>query len=332
MRVEINLLSTTVAICWKLSSLTATCAFIPQSRTFNGIHRIPFKKSELKASLSAAEAIQKLANAQDDLVDNTIASKIPDLGKKSDVSWTDDDKIEINGKSATLDARDAPGPANIAWLSNLKIEDTLSSLTIFNGPLSNVPHVLFRCFVKDDDTLSLDVDLRPRAYGAYEMKDEEGNYPGPDKLGRDAFTYSGNRKEFDTHFGNAKVVDTLQFLTHSLEDAIANDLSTNEYDVLTCGPLALSLSIPISEKNVDLLIQTRKDIVNYWLEWATSEDFDHRPGAPVNSQYVYDSKFRINAYSGLLDLYTELLGKGDGTKLAAAESGPLDEAYVGGGS
>jgi len=313
-------------------TISNVIAFIPQTNTFSKIRLVARRNNPLQASFSPSEAIQKLGNAQVDLMEDIITSKIPDLAKKSDASWTDDDKIEIGGKLATLDARDAPGPANVAWLSSLKVEDTLSSLTIFNGPLTNVPHLLFRCFVEDENTLKFDLDFRPRAYGAYEMKDEEGNYPGPDKLGRDAFTYSGNRKEFDTNFGNAKVVDTLQVFTHSLEDASARDLSKNEYDVLTNGPLALSLSIPMTEKNIDLLIQTRKDVVEYWLEWATSDDFEHRPGAPVNSQYVYDSKFRINAYSGLLDLYSNLLGKGDGAKLAAAESGPLDEAYVGGGS
>jgi hypothetical protein len=62
------------------------------------------------------------------------------------------------------------------------------------------------------------------------------------------------------------------------------------------------------------------------------QSHNHRPGAPVNTQYVYDTKFKINAYEALLPVYTKLFGQADGAKLAAAESGPLDEAYVGGGS
>lgn len=37
------------------------------------------------------------------------------------------------------------------------------------------------------------------------------------------------------------------------------------------------------------------------------------------------------AYQALLEDYKSMFGE-DGVKLAAAESGPLDEAYVGGGS
>jgi hypothetical protein len=52
----------------------------------------------------------------------------------------------------------------------------------------------------------------------------------------------------------------------------------------------------------------------------------------VNSQYVYDSKYKINAYGALLEVYSGFFGQKDGAQLAAADSGPLDEAYVGGGS
>lgn len=57
-----------------------------------------------------------------------------------------------------------------------------------------------------------------------------------------------------------------------------------------------------------------------------------RPGAPVNTQYVYDTKFKQNAYGALLDEYSALFGPQDGQRLAVGDSGPLDEAYVGGGS
>jgi len=56
------------------------------------------------------------------------------------------------------------------------------------------------------------------------------------------------------------------------------------------------------------------------------------PGGPVNSLYVYDSKYKINAYGALLDAYVRLVGRADGERLAAADSGPNDEAYVRGGS
>ena len=52
----------------------------------------------------------------------------------------------------------------------------------------------------------------------------------------------------------------------------------------------------------------------------------------MNTQYVYDSKYKLNAYSALLPYYQEIYGTDDGAKLAAANLGLLDEVYVGGGS
>lgn len=87
-----------------------------------------------------------------------------------------------------------------------------------------------------------------------------------------------------------------------------------------------------SDKNVDAIVAAREKAATYWLDWALDKSHAHRPGAPINSQYVYDSKYKINAYGALLDVYVGLFGQADGAKLAAADSGPLDEAYVGGGS
>lgn len=44
------------------------------------------------------------------------------------------------------------------------------------------------------------------------------------------------------------------------------------------------------------------------------------------------SQYKINAYGALLDVYVKWFGQSEGEKLAAADSGPIDEAYVGGGS
>ena len=80
------------------------------------------------------------------------------------------------------------------------------------------------------------------------------------------------------------------------------------------------------------ICRVREQIAAAWLNWALEDDHEHRPGAPVNTQYVYDAKFQQEAYLALLPYYSSLFGANDGAKLAAAESGPLDEAYVGGGS
>ena len=52
---------------------------------------------------------------------------------------------------------------------------------------------------------------------------------------------------------------------------------------------------------MDNILSAREKAANLWLEWATDSSHGHRVGAPVNTQYVYDSKFKINV-STLLSL------------------------------
>ena len=262
-----------------------------------------------------------------------ILQGIPDLAPKPSLSWTEGSGADINGRPAVLAAYDAPGSSNIAWLADLFIPGKLSSLTIFNGPLTDVPHILSRCYLDDaNQMLHLSIDVRPRAYGAYETKDPTtGSYPGPDELGRKAFEYSAARNEFFAYSG----IDSLQSLLDpsQFENAIPGP-PPNEYDILTGGPIALNICMPLTSSNIRKVAAIRECVAGAWCTWVTKESQQHmhRPGAPVNTQYVYDSKFRQNAYLALLTSYTQVFGNADGAKLAAAESGPLDEAYVGGGS
>jgi hypothetical protein len=192
-----------------------------------------------------------------------------------------------------------------------------------------VPHLLSRCCISEN-ILSLALDFRPRAYGAYELKDAEGNYPGPDEIGRKAFEYSGARNDYLKKFGNDNVVSILEAAKASFQGA--QDVDQTEFERLTGGPLALKINMPVTDNNVAAVRKLREAAASAWLCWALEDIHNHRPGAPINSQYVYDSKFRLNSYNALLEHYSVMLGSADGAKLAAADSGPLDEAYVGGGS
>lgn len=262
-----------------------------------------------------------------------ILQGIPDLAPKPSLSWSDGSSVAIGGRPAFLAAYDAPGSSNVAWLADLYIPGKLSSLTIFNGPLTDVPHILSRCYMDDtNQMLHLTIDIRPRAYGAYETKDPiTGNYPGPEELGRKAFEYSAARNEFFAYSG----IESLQsLLDPSQFDNARPGPPPSEYDVLTGGPIALNICCPATSTNIRKVAAIRECVAGAWCNWVTKESQQHmhRPGAPVNTQYVYDSKFRQNAYLALLSTYTQMFGNVDGAKLAAAESGPLDEAYVGGGS
>eukprot|EP00551_Chaetoceros_affinis_P001040 CAMPEP_0203661246 /NCGR_PEP_ID=MMETSP0088-20131115/59507_1 /ASSEMBLY_ACC=CAM_ASM_001087 /TAXON_ID=426623 /ORGANISM="Chaetoceros affinis, Strain CCMP159" /LENGTH=349 /DNA_ID=CAMNT_0050523907 /DNA_START=188 /DNA_END=1238 /DNA_ORIENTATION=+ len=313
------------------------------------------KSHSQSSSLHATttDAISKLDASQKTSVDR-IAASIPDLQPKPSLSWSTE---TISGQSpSTLDARDAPGPANIAWLAAACVPNKLSSLSIFVGPLTDVPHLLSRCTVDEGSgSMTLTLDCRPRAYGAYELPEAER---GPDKLGRDSFTYKANRAEYESQYMTEEFQSIISSSIASLENAQMLPVDGSEYESLTRGPfmtkVRMSLTdrnvdivaalreevahvgwfgvrMSLTDRNVDIVAALREEVASRWLVWATEGGHDHRPGAPVNSQYVYDSKYRQNAYLAMLQDYNEVFGA-DGPKMSAAESGPLDEAYVGGGS
>jgi hypothetical protein len=288
---------------------------------------------DLSLSLAPADAISTLDKSQKQSV-SSILEGISELAPKPSLSWSGAD-TKIADSSATLAAYDAPGAGNVAWMSDLCVSSSISSLTIFNGPLTCVPHLLSRCCVLNGGSdLSFDLDLKPRAYGAYEMIDAEGNYPGPETLGRKSFEYSGARKEFQTKFYTEEFESFIDATISSFQGATENVSMQNasEKEKLTRGPLAISVTMPLTDGNVAAIVAAKEKAASFWLSWAVDDSHGHRPGAPVNTQYVYDTKFKLNCYEALLDTYTQLLGPQDGAKLAAADSGPLDEAYVGGGS
>lgn len=310
---------------YTVQAFSPSTTFKTKQFTVNNYH-----STHLGATISASEAVDILHKSQTNTV-SKIASQIPDLTPKPDLSWSD---ATVNGNLSSLDGRDAPGPSNIAWFASVQVANQLSSLTIFNGPLTIVPHLLSRCIVNgNENTMNFVLDFRPRSYGAYEMKDANGNYPGPDVLGRDAFTYSGNRKEFETKFGTPEVEAFLRSTVASLEGAtvVAEAGKRNEYEQIVVGPLLLEVNMPLTSGNVEAVAMARERAAEYWLQWALEDGHAHRPGAPINSQYVYDTKYRQNAFAALLPVYLATFGE-DGRTLTAAESGPLDEAYVGGGS
>lgn len=285
------------------------------------------RSSQTNLSVTAIDAIAALDASQAATV-QAIDLAIPDLAVKPDFTWNGE---MIGGCSTSLDARDAPGPANVAWFSSLCVTSMMSSLQIFNGPLTSVPHLVSRCVVVGG-SMRLTLDFRPRAYGAYEMRRPDGSYPGPDELGRKSFEYSGARLEFENNFGNDELKSFLSSTLASLEGATPYDSNPSELDLLTRGPLYTCVEMPITERNVATVIAARESAANRWLRWSQDPQHVHRPGAPVNSQYVYDTKFKQNAFGALLNEYSSIFGPTDGQKLAVGDSGPLDEAYVGGGS
>lgn len=291
---------------------------------------VPSPVAAAPSGSDGGDAIFTLEASQAATITN-IAASIPDLAIKPDFTWTPESGVTVKGCVTTVDARDAPGPSNIGWFAGLCVEGKMSSLTIFNGPLTDIPHLVSRCVVVGDQ-LQFKLDLRPRCYGAYEMIREDGTYPGPEELGRKAFEYSGARNEFDSKFGNDEVQEFIKSTLASFDGATDYDPKPSELDLLTRGPLFTSVTMPNTSGNVAAVVDAREKAANFWLGWALDDQHEHRPGAPVNTQYVYDTKFKQNAYGALLEEYSGIYGSEEGQKLAVGESGPLDEAYVGGGS
>ena len=282
----------------------------------------------LPLQATPTDAVETLAKSQAATIEK-IKSTISDLETKPDFTWKGND-VMVDSCAATLDALDAAGPSNIAWLSSLCVDDKMSSLQIFNGPLNDVPHFVSRCVVVGTDKLRLTIDYRPRAYGAYEMRKPDGSYPGPDELGRKSFEYSGARLDYDKKFGTEEVKEFLSSIP--LEGAVPCDVPPSELDKLTRGPLFTCLDMPLTDANVAAVAAAREKAADYWLTWSQESEHEHRPGAPINAQYVYDTKYKQNAYGALMGEYTALFGADSGKELAIGDSGPLDEAYVGGAS
>ena len=87
-----------------------------------------------------------------------------------------------------------------------------------------------------------------------------------------------------------------------------------------------------TESNIATVVEAREKVADLWLSWSQDPQNEHKPGAPINSQFVYDTKYKQNAYLSLLDEYSSIFGPDEGKRLAVADSGPIDEAYVGGAS
>ena len=99
--------------------------------------------NDLCPTIHDKQAWATIAASQADTI-QTIQSAIPYLRGKPDASWGAADDVSLTGSRISLEAFDAPGPANVAWMSALSVEGIMNSLTIFNGPLTDVPHFISR--------------------------------------------------------------------------------------------------------------------------------------------------------------------------------------------
>jgi len=231
-----------------------------------------------------------------------------------------------NGGNGEMQSWEAPGPANIAWVSDLRIEGptTVASLTVWCAPLKDVPHLCVRTTATDAGVDVL-MDFRPRAAVGYETMLEDGTYPEPDS--REAFMNKGNRADLDKRY-----YDGVRDLCASVGGEAAPAGSLADLKKQAASPVSVDARLPADDASVAKAAALYEPAVDAFLGWCADDQHELKPGMQVTSTYARDTKVRANNYGILADYYGELFGKDEGANIAAGDAGPLDEAYVGGAS
>jgi hypothetical protein len=228
----------------------------------------------------------------------------------------------------------APAPAGNVWARWLAGGDVArGSVAAFCGPLTDVPHLIAACGVSNGG-IDLYIDFRPRADGAYDLKYATlAAYPEPST--RDAFAKASNRKDFAGAYFTPKLEAWRTGLL-TLPGATPNaPLSLEHTAALSAGPMLLDLRLPLSDASASAAAAACTSAVDTWLHWMTHAEEMKRAlaaGMRQTATYTRDTKVRQQHFGFLLGKYAPLFGEADGKALTKADAGPLDEAYVGGGS
>jgi len=246
--------------------------------------------------------------------------------------FTGFDAFTMAGSSGKVESFEGPGTPNVAWCSGLTMSGgsiSRSSVTAFCGPLTDVPHLICACGVSDGG-VDLYIDFRPRADGAYDPACATlADYPDPET--REAFAEGGNRKDFAAAFFTDEIAAAHAELLALGTPAAA--LSKDETATISAGPLLVDVRLPLDQAQE--AADACSAAVDRWLTWmSTAEEMKRglSAGMRQTATYTRDTKVRANHFGFLLKKYIALFGEEDGKNLASADAGPLDEAYVGGGS
>jgi hypothetical protein len=307
-----------------LATLSGCASFLLQSpaavRTCTGLHRTQPQVS-MKCTVWQPEALSKVVST---------------LGLTEKADYAADHGYEDN-----VQCYEGPGAPNVAWCSGLllpgerspqKEEGTLSALTVFCGPLTDVPHLVCSAGVSNDG-IDLYIDFRPRADAAYDPQFESlDDYPEP--TDRNMFAQTSARKDFASAFYTEDAVEARAALL-ALGTPTEDPLTAEAAAAISAGPLLVDMRLPLTDKNAAAASDACAAAVDRWLGWMTGAAEMGRElpaGAKQTATYTRDTKVRANHFGFLLGRYTKLYGVEEGKALATADAGPLDEAYVGGGS
>ena len=231
---------------------------------------------------------------------------------------------------------EGPGAPNVAWCSGLTLSGGAVSrggVTAFCGPLTDVPHLVVSCGVSDGG-VDLYIDYRPRAEAGYDPSCASlADYPEPTT--REAFAEGSNRKDFASAFYTEEVAAEVDAIFAMDGCQVAAPLSKEMTSAISAGPLLIDVRLPLTDASTAAAANACTAAVDRWLNWMTSAEEMKRglsAGMRQTATYTRDTKVRAQHFGFLLGRYTALFGDADGKALASADAGPLDEAYVGGGS
>jgi len=305
---------------------------------------MPFKQTQLKISMIDGPTRDPAPSACGSAIDTVadwqpaMLSKIVDTLKlvpKDDPKDLGFDSFTMADAIGTINAYEGPGAPNVAWCSGLQMKGSdlaRGSITAFCGPLTDVPHLVAMCGVSGD-SINLYIDYRTRAECAYDPACASlSDYPDPDT--REAFAEGSNRKDFAEAFFTEDA-EAAKAALLALPGAVSAPVTKEQVAIISGGPLLIDLQLPLDDASAAAAAAACTAACERWLTWMLTAE-ENKRGLPAGMRqtatYTRDTKVRQQHFGFLLSKYTPAFGPEEGKALTAADAGPLDEAYVGGGS
>jgi hypothetical protein len=283
---------------WAIPSLTLCLVWLATcTHAFTGIRQAHASTGlRMSASDVASSIMQKLEGTlglkRTDYTDTLDCARFSLTSKVDGVAFT--------GEAGWYDETMGSKLTGVSKYSMESADKSVQAHVIqaWMGPGFLVPHMFLTVGDIGDGTCTVKTDLYPR-----------GPYP-----------FGSDQKYLDTYYSD--------FIRGgNQEQANYNPVPMPEsfYARLLISPAVFSAT-RISEQEAGSIANAH---VDKWLAFlGSAEKVDARSRAGINTR---DDKLRQFAFLSKLDKYVPMFGE-DGRSLAAAFTGPLAEAYIGGGS
>lgn len=291
-----------------IASLQLVFAIIAVSSSFCRGFKI-CRHVSLKTSINAAMD-EKISSVHDDvfnLLKKDFELKLTDFTSSYGLQTWNYPEGKASGESEWWDEVKGSKLTGISRTKTVQEKTSTTDLSVWLGPLTSVPHLRLS-LISNNENIELIADYIPR---------------GSSALGTDV-------NYFQKYFETSELI-----ALHSRLHAASGSVSTisNFYDRLLRSPNFIHVSADSSSSlKPDEIIECAKEHVARWIKWVQeSPQVESRQRALLNSR---DDKLR--QYFFAFNLYRAKKVFHDNKSLqndiAAAWTGPIAEAYVGGGS